>query len=48
MSTYLDVYAALRESRGPAVSTEAREAARRLNTETGVTALISSIIANAR
>ena len=48
MTTYLDIYAATRESKSTVTVTATRNAARGLNTETGVTALVNSIIANTR
>lgn len=48
MGTYLDIYAATRESRGGATANDTRAAARNLNAETGVAALVSSVLANLR
>ena len=47
MATYLDIYAATRKSKGT-VAADARDAARKLNTETGVVALVKSVLANTR
>ncbi|MEM9359545.1 MAG: hypothetical protein AAGB04_25445 [Pseudomonadota bacterium] len=47
MATYLDMYAATREAKGT-VAADARDAARKLNTETGVVALVRSVLANTR
>ena len=48
MTTYLDIYAATRESKATVTTTATRNAARGLNTENGVAALVNSIIANTR
>ena len=48
MTTYLDIYAAVREAKGGVASDDTRLAARKLNVENGVAALVSSVIANLR
>ena len=48
MGTYLDIYAATREARGGGTANETRAAARNLNVETGVAALVTSVLANLR
>ena len=47
MATILDRYAATREAKGT-IAADARDAARKLNTETGVAALVRSVLANTR
>ena len=48
MTTYLDIYAAVREAKGNVTREETRLAARKLEIENGVTALVRSVIANLR
>ena len=48
MATHLDVYAAVHKSHGANAVTEARIAARKLDTNNGVAALVSSVFANIR
>ena len=48
MTTYLDIYAAVREAKGSVAQDDTRLAARKLNVENGVAALVNSVIANLR
>ena len=48
MTTYLDIYAAVREAKGSVTPHETRLAASKLNVENGVAALVTSVIANLR
>lgn len=47
MATYLDMYAATRHAKG-STAADARDAARKLNTEVSVVALVKSVLANTR
>lgn len=47
MTTLLDIYAATRNTQAT-MPADARQAARRMNTENGIAALITSVFANVR
>lgn len=47
MTTLLDIYAATRNTQATTAA-DARQAARRMNTENGIATLITSVFANVR